>query len=552
MSTGVDFVIGGKDNAGPAMSQVEKSLKRLEENTDKLSSSTSRLAKLTVGLTAAYAAFKGAMAALGGLDAINAAYDKQADAVRGLNKALELQGANVAEQSAKLQSFAGEMQKLTGVGDEATIAFMRQASMLGVGTDQLETVTKAAIGLSEVLGKDLESSLNDLRKAQEGNFTAFEKQFPQMKAMASEEEKLAFVTQMAAKGLEAKADASMTVSGMADRASGAIGDLMESVGALIAPVRILISQGIKTLAESLRQVLAPAVEYAQGILENIGPLMDWLKNKIVQAINGIIAAFTFVEVIVMNLDKVWAIMVATVELKFEQMKNIIMHVLTEVIPQYATWFGENFTNIMRDALSLAYTIISNHIKKYIDAFKAFWNFLATFGSSDILGELGEIAGRSYLDGFVASTEALPEIAARRISEREQELSDRIGMIGGQIGDEFSRKFAERMVKLDDEVGKDFDKEINLKVNRKIEEQVGGKLGGGGGSQDLQAKESRLLTRGPATERMDLLAAVQKLSNKVDQIEQNTAKSYSASNTANQALQAIQANTANTTQLVGVV
>jgi len=551
MSTGVDFVIGGKDNAGPAMSQVEKSLKRLEQNTDKLSSSTSRLAKLTVGLTAAYAAFKGAMAALGGLDAINAAYDKQADAVRGLNKALELQGANVTEQSAKLQSFAGEMQKLTGVGDETTLQLMRQASMLGINADQLEDATKAAIGLSEATGKSLDESLKMVNNAMEGQFGSLGEVIPAIKTMATEEEKLAAVLNITSKGLEAKADASMTVSGMADRASGAIGDLMESVGALIAPVRILISQGLKTLAESLSQVLAPAVEYAQGILENIGPVMDWVKNKVVQAINGIIAAFTFVEVIVMNLDKVWAIMVATVELKFEQMKNIIMHVLTEVIPQYATWFGDNFTNIIRDALSLAYTIISNHVKKYIDAFKAFWNYLATFGSSDILGELGEIAGRSYLDGFVASTEALPEIAARRISEREQELSDRIGMIGGQIGDEFSRKFAERMVKLDDEVGKDFDKEINLKVNRKIEEQVGGKLGGGG-AQDLQAKESRLLTRGPATERMDLLAAVQKLSNKVDQIEQNTAKSYSASNTANQALQAIQANTANTTQLVGVV
>jgi hypothetical protein len=358
-----------------------------------------------------------------------------------------------------------------------------------------------------------------------------------MRALQNDTQKLAFVTQMASKGLEVQAESSMSVSGMANRASGAIGDLMESVGALIAPVRILISQGLKTLAESLQQVLAPAVEYAQGILENIGPVMDWVKNKIVQAINGIIAAFTFVEVIVTNLGSVWEMMRANVELRFEQVKNIIIHILTEVIPQYAIWFGNNFTNIIRDAMSLAYTIISNHVQKYIDAFKAFWEFLASGGTSDILGQLGEIAGRSYLDGFVASTEALPAMAARQISEREQELANKIGAIGANLGDQFSKKMSERMVKIDDEVGADFDKKVNLKLNKKVE------------MQEVQATDTRLLTRGPGSGQADLLTAVNRLASKVDKIEQNTAKTYSSSSSANQALQAIERNTASGPTLV---
>jgi len=304
VSTGIDFVIGGKDRAGPAMAKVGTAMAKLESGANRLKTATMSLTAALAPLLAIFALVRTVQGFGNAIADANAAYDKQADAVSGLNKALELQGANVAKESARLQAFAGDLQKLTGVGDEATLAFMKQASMLGVNADQLEDVTKASIGLAEVTGQSLEESLKSLRTAQEGNFSGFEEQLPQLKAMATAEEKLAYVTEMAAKGLEAKADASMTVSGMAERANGAIGDLMEMVGQLLAPIRILISQGLKTLAESLQQVLAPAAQYAQSVLENIGPVMDYVKEKVVQAVNGIIAAFTFVEGVVTNLGSI--------------------------------------------------------------------------------------------------------------------------------------------------------------------------------------------------------------------------------------------------------
>jgi hypothetical protein len=529
MSNGIDFVIGGQDKAGPAMAQVEKSLARLEQKTDSLGKATSRLSQLTGVLAAGYAAVKAATAALGGLTAINAAYDKQADAVRGLETALRLQGSEVEGNSARLQAFAGDMQKLTGVGDEATIALMKQASMMGVSADQMEAVTKASVGLSEVLGTGLEGSMDALRRAQEGNFAAFEKQFPQIKAMQSDAEKLAFVSELAAKGLDAKADASLTVSGMAERASGAMGDLMEVIGSIIAPVRILISQGLKTLAESLQQVLAPAAEYAQSVLENIGPIMDYVRDKIVQAVNIIVGAFTFVEVIVTNLGAVWEMMKAGAELRFEQMKNIIMHVLTEVIPQYAMWFAENFVNLIRDGLSVAASIVTTYVTQIIDTFKSLWDFIASGGSTDILGEMGEIAGRSYLEGFESSLTALPEIAGRELSQKEKDLQAKVDGIAANLGDQFAAKFSERMVVLDGELGADFDKEIDLKLNNKIDEKLGTSLGGGsgGGQAMLQAAESRLLTRGPAEKQENffkrIAEAVEKTNGKFALIESELAQ-----------------------------
>ena len=509
MSTnGIDFVIGGKDQAKPAMSSVEKSLERLEKKTDSLGSATSRLSRVTSVLAAAYVAVKGAVAAIGGINALNAAYDQQAEAVKGLEVALGLQGASVDVESRRLQKFAGDMQKLTGVGDEVTIGLMKQASMLGVNADQLDDAAKAAIGLSEASGRGLAESMKLVNGALAGEFGAFGEIIPAIKTMTTEEEKLAAVLAFTQRGLDAKAESSNTVAGMAERASGAVGDLMESVGALLAPVRILISAGIKTLAESLQTLLVPAVAYAEEVLANIGPIMDWVKEKVIAGINLMVGAFTFFEVILTNLDSVWSLVVAQTELYMLQISGAIMHALTEVIPAYATWFGENFVNLIRDGLVLAFTVVSNHVTKIIDAFTALWDFIASGGTSDVLGQLGEISGRSYLAGFESSLTALPDIAGRTLSDREKQLAETIGEIGANLGEQFSKKFKERMVGIGGGLSDEFSNDINLSVNganKNVTKRNDGTFG-----QTLNATESRLLTRGPGSsipDKLDQIAGI---------------------------------------------
>tara|TARA_R110000822_G_scaffold169340_1_gene309334 strand:- start:1565 stop:3145 length:1581 start_codon:yes stop_codon:yes gene_type:complete len=515
MANGIDFVIGGKDQAKPAMSSVEKSLGRLETGTNRLKSATQGLMASMGPLLAVFAAVKGAMAVVGSIGDANDAYDKQTAAVKGLEVALRMQGAAVDTESTRLQTFAGDMQKLTGVGDEVTIGLMKQASMLGVSTEQLDDAAKAAIGLSEATGKSLDESLKLVKNSLEGEFGAFGEIIPAIKTMATEEEKLAAVLALSQRGLEAKAEASNTVAGMSERAAGAVGDLMESVGALLAPVRILISAGIKTLAESLQTLLVPAVAYAEEVLANIGPLMEWVKEKVVQAINGIIAAFTFFEVILTNLDSVWTIVVASAELAMLQISGAVMHALTEVIPGYAAWFGENFVNLIRDGLNLAYVVTTNRIRNIIDAFQALWDFIASGGSSDILGQLGEIAGRSYLEGFESSLTALPDIAARTITDREKDLAETIGQVGANLGDEFSKKFGERMIGMGDGLSDGFSKDIDLSMNGGKNANGIAKRNDGTFGQTLNATESRLLTRGPGSSIPDLMKQILGVLDKIE-------------------------------------
>ena len=521
MSNGIDFVIGGKDNAKPAMAAVEQSLQRLEAKTESLASSTKLLTSITGGLALAYGAVRGAMALLGGLDKINAAYDESAEAVKGLETALRLQGASVETESARLQEFASSMQSLVGAEDDATLAMMKQASMMGVATEDLDDMAKAAIGLGEAMGTSAESGMEMMRRAQEGNFMAFQKQFPAMRAMTSDTEKLAFVTELAAKGLEAKADASNRVAGMGERANNALGDLMESVGALLAPVRILISAGITTLAESLSELLVPAVEYAENILANIGPVMDSVKSAIVAAINEIIYWFTFFEVIFTNLDSVWLLIESRTELAMRQIGETIMHAVVEVIPGYVMWFGQNIINLFRDAFNGVVAIVGNATGMIVDVIGELWVFIfEDMGSgSAALGErIGAILASGLTTGFESSLTDLPDIAARTISDREKQLAETIGTVGANLGQEFADKFAERAVGMSADVAGELDKNIDLKMNA-IDAATGSgasKRKDGTVGSSINAMESRLLTRGPGSQ-MSVPQLLERVINKLGAI-----------------------------------
>ncbi len=524
--TGIDFVIGGKNNATPAIDRVDKQLGRLNRTAGRLERTTKMLKLATGAMMATWAAVKGIGAALGGINAINAAYDRQIEAVKGLEDSLRLNGEEVAANSARMQKFAADMQKLTGVGDEVTLGLMRQASMLGVSTEQLEGTSKAAIGLSEAMGKPLATSLDMVRRAQEGNFQQFERMFPQMRAMQTDAEKLAFVSELAAKGLDAKASSADRVSGMSERASGAMGDLLESVGALLAPVRMLWNQGIKVLAESLQTALVPAVQMAESVMANIGPLMDWVREKVITAVNGIIGAFTFLEVVVTNMPAIWQMMVDGIELRLVQTAGIASHYLTEVIPAYAKWFSENFINLVRDAFVGYVTIVKNSMTNAAQMVMAGWEWITSGmkgGISGLMSEVAAAANQSLLEGFEATTGSLPEIMERQISDREQQLKDRIGKTGADLGQQFADKFGARMIGLGAGIGEDFTKEIELAMGKDMLDQLKRPGGSAGGSAALSSSESRLLTRGPADRREDMLG---KLVAMVGRLVESTEKSES--------------------------
>ena len=498
-TNGIDFVIGGKDKATAAFTSTEKGLSRLEAGTKSLKTATSSLMTAMAPLLAVLAAVKTVMAAVGGVKAANEAYDAQTESVKKLNSALQIRGQQSA--SAAMQQVAKDLEKLTGVSDNATLALMNQAQSMGFATSAMDDAAKAATGLSEVTGKSTSESLGDMKAALEGNFEAFYGLNPQIRFMASNQQRMAAVMAIVNQGLQQQSQDMGTVSGSGRRADTAMTSLMETFGKIIAPIRVLINAGLQQLSESLTGLLAPAADYAAQVLENIGPIMDWVKQKVVDGINIIIGAFTFLETILTNLGDVWELAKAYAESAMLGIVGAVMHAFTVELPAYASWFAENFVNLLRDGLSLAFTVVVNQIAKIVDAFEALWNFIASGGQTDVMRQLGDIAGRSYLEGFQSSLTALPDIAGRQLSEREKDLADKIGAIGGRLGKEFSDKMSERMVG----VGGELSEEMQA-VTRGIELKGRPSVM----NQGTSVTQGRLLTRGPGTQLMGKLDQIIRL------------------------------------------
>jgi hypothetical protein len=545
MANGIDFIIGGKDKAGPAMDSVEKSLQRLEQKTNMLASSTAALTKLTAGLAVAYGAIKSAMAMIGGISAANAAYDEQAESIKGIETALRLQGEAIEPASSKLQQFADDVQAATGETDAHILAMMKQASLLGVGTSELEDMTKAGLGLAEVMGVDGASGMNMMRMATEGNFAAFGRMIPSIKAMATDEEKLAAVLELAAKGFESKATWANKTAETSAAASVSIDKLSEAVGAIVAPFRTLWNKGVSVLVNALSTALIPAVEYAESVLADIGPTLEWLERTITtmlgpavrniswlleglgpilswlgehvkSAIDAMVEKFLWFQVVVTNLGSVWELITAHIELYLRQIVEAHKHVLVDVIPRYVMWFGENIVNLFKDAFNIVLSVFMNSSRMMgeilIELFKFVFQDMGE-GSAALGERIGNILASGITRGFESSLTSLPEIAGRQITDREKELSDKIGKIGANLGDQFNDKMNAHLAGAGG-IGGDINTQIDLALNKakaKEDEENKSKRKDGTFGASINAMESRLLTRGPAsTYEQRMLGATEKI------------------------------------------
>lgn len=111
-------------------------------------------------------AFRAVSAVMG--EMIKAA-ERQEDATKRLNNALEMQGHFTEETSKRYANFAKELQRSTRYGDEAIQELMQQLISVGnVAPDQMERATQAAIDFAAATGRDLKTAALTVGKAMTG------------------------------------------------------------------------------------------------------------------------------------------------------------------------------------------------------------------------------------------------------------------------------------------------------------------------------------------------------------------------------------------------
>lgn len=198
-----------------------------------------------------------------------AAFDKQAQAEAKLAAQIRQNGKDVQSTMADYKTFASNLQNVTTVGDETTLALMQMAESMGASN--VKAVTQGAVGLSKALGVDLQSAIKMTTLAEQGNFTMLQRYVPALKSAGTEAEKTAILSKLYADGLAIAQSEAQTGLGPLKQLQNSLGDLSESFGAIIA------------------DAIAPAVKWLKQIVDRFQSLSDTGKRTIA-IIAGIAAA----------------------------------------------------------------------------------------------------------------------------------------------------------------------------------------------------------------------------------------------------------------------
>lgn len=477
MAENIEFNIGSKgaDQAARGLLAASGASEKLRGAMGSLSSAATGLQAAFAPLAIIFAGFKAIQGLSNLIGESNEAYKVQEKAARGATQAQ--------------LDYTSQIQRVLGVGDEVSLGLMKQAASLGISQGKMDEVTLAAIGLSKATGAGLDESLKKVNQAIRGNASALGESIPGLQNLATEQQKLAAISELANRGLANQKTETQSLEGIQTRAANSLGDLKESIGAILAPIRAVISYGWAVFAETMQSVLVPAVDMAKSAMAALPTVLDYVAK-------GIIGAITVIEVAISNLPDVISFALSQGELWLIQFVESFKHFFTVEIPGYAGWFADNWFNLISDAMQAAVTVIGNHLKNIGQSFANLWDWVASGfegGLSGLVAKQMETININLLKGFEATTEPLPDVIARQITSREQQLAEKMAGIGSRLGGEFSDKFNSRLAAVQNNFG-DFNAKVNLTQDKAAMTALGQQKAA---AVEIKSVESRLLTRGRA-------------------------------------------------------
>ena len=219
--------IAGKETVSPAAKKASTGLDKLNK---KVTDSKKAFRTAAVGAAAAAAALAVIVKAARECEE---AFFKQEKAVKLLESALWSTGQYTETASADLQNFASELQKVTTVGDEASLELMQFAISAGATADEAKEATRQAIGMSKAFGVDLNTAVRATTLAQQGNYTQLARYIPSIRSANTEAEKAAAAQKALANAFALAKDEAQTAQGIQEQLNNTWGDTKELLGEIV-------------------------------------------------------------------------------------------------------------------------------------------------------------------------------------------------------------------------------------------------------------------------------------------------------------------------------
>lgn len=201
-------------------------------------------------------------------DWINA-FGKQEDAIIKLNTALRVTGRFTEEGSRRIQEMASEIQRLTTVADEAALEVSGTIAQLAtqLTVEQLAEVQKAAVGLSQTFGLDLQGAAVLVGKALAGERDILSRYGISLDTTKTQQERFNELMRKTAGFFEVAAGTAGSLRGQFIQAANAFDDFKETVGEVIVEILGLDDKG-RTLRDRI-------VEIDDALRENMGQWVKW-------------------------------------------------------------------------------------------------------------------------------------------------------------------------------------------------------------------------------------------------------------------------------------
>lgn len=232
--------IGANDKTGPALARLKSSVSNLHKSLQALGAYAQ---KALIGIAAA-----GTYAAK--------AFGDAEESENNLKAALQATGQEVTNNLSHMTAYAQSMQTLTGINKEQIMSLQEQATNLGVTADQMDDVTKAAVGLGTALFHgDIEEGLQAINKAKSGNFRELERKLPQLKnPNLTNEQKWDVVMKISTQGWDEAQAKTKTFYGQLGQLSASLKTAAEGFGSILAPQLAKVSaflQGVTIWLQKL-------------------------------------------------------------------------------------------------------------------------------------------------------------------------------------------------------------------------------------------------------------------------------------------------------------
>lgn len=247
MATDLEIIIKAKDEASKDIDKVSGSVDKLDKKAKETTTSTGGLWKqFAVGTIAAN------LLQTAGGEVIRFLKDSITEALEAekiqnkLASALRSSGQSAIVMGGILDEFASNMQSMTGITDEEVKSLVTLALNLGVNKNLLQEVTKGAIGLATALNIDTETALKAVSNAYNGQWQQVTKLLPELKDMTSSSEKMAYLQQKMAEGLDQATAAMKGQAGQLISAKNQWNDFKEATGKAL----LTLFSGLKSVSDS--------------------------------------------------------------------------------------------------------------------------------------------------------------------------------------------------------------------------------------------------------------------------------------------------------------